>query len=68
MPQHEHGPQDFHWMMDMLESVDLGLVVLDLEFRIELWNGFMENHSGLGAGQALGKACSSCFRSCPNNG
>ncbi|NHI01322.1 GGDEF domain-containing protein [Oceanimonas sp. MB9] len=65
MPQHEHGPQDFHWMMDMLESVDLGLVVLDLEFRIELWNGFMENHSGLGAGQALGKSLFQLFPELP---
>ncbi|WMC09614.1 diguanylate cyclase [Oceanimonas pelagia] len=41
------SPRDFHWLVDMLESVDIGLVVLDCEYRIELWNGFMENHSGL---------------------
>lgn len=38
---------EFHWMMDMLQTVDVGLVVLDRAFNIKLWNGFMESHSGL---------------------
>ncbi|MHA6964852.1 GGDEF domain-containing protein [Zobellella denitrificans] len=42
--QDAHG---FHWLADMLESVEIGLVVVDLDFRVQLWNGFMENHSGL---------------------
>lgn len=39
----------FHWMADMVESVEVGLVVLDLEFRVQMWNGFMEHHSGMTA-------------------
>ncbi len=39
--------QAFHWMMDMLQSVDVGIVVLDREFKVKVWNGFMESHSGL---------------------
>ena len=39
--------QSFHWMMDMLQSVDVGIVVLDRAFKIKMWNGFMESHSGL---------------------
>ncbi|MBN7818722.1 PAS domain-containing protein [Bowmanella yangjiangensis] len=38
---------EFHWMMDMLQTVDVGLVVLDRHFKVKLWNGFMESHSGL---------------------
>lgn len=38
---------EFHWMMDMLQTVDVGLVVLDRDFKVKLWNGFMESHSGL---------------------
>ncbi|WP_100655976.1 PAS domain-containing protein [Alteromonas flava] len=38
---------EFHWMMDMLQTVDVGIVVLDREFKIKVWNGFMESHSGL---------------------
>ena len=37
--------QSFHWMMDMLQSVDVGIVVLDKNFRVQVWNGFMESHS-----------------------
>lgn len=39
----------FHWLVNMLESVEVGLVVLDLDFRVQAWNGFMENHSGITA-------------------
>lgn len=39
----------FHWLIDMLESVEVGLVVLDLDFRVQAWNGFMEHHSGITA-------------------
>lgn len=42
-------PQSLHWMTDMLDTVEIGLVILDLEFRVQLWNGFMENHSGITA-------------------
>ena len=38
--------REFHWMMTLLQNVDVGLVVLDREFRIKIWNGFMESHSG----------------------
>lgn len=39
--------KEFHWMMDMLQNIDVGLVVLNKNNQIQLWNSFMENHSGL---------------------
>ena len=39
--------EDFHWLMDILQSLDVGLVVLDKNYNIQLWNGFMENFSGI---------------------
>ena len=45
----EIGASTFHWLVDMLESVEVGLVVLDLDFRVQAWNGFMEHHSGITA-------------------
>ncbi|MCP3427718.1 PAS domain-containing protein [Opacimonas viscosa] len=36
-----------HWLMDMVQSVDVGIVVLDRECKIHVWNDFMESHSGL---------------------
>ncbi|ASP39487.1 diguanylate cyclase [Bacterioplanes sanyensis] len=38
---------DIHWLMDILQNIDVGLVVLDRDYRIQLWNGFMESHSGV---------------------
>ncbi|MFC4655937.1 MULTISPECIES: diguanylate cyclase [Rheinheimera] len=38
---------EIHWLMDMFQTVDVGLVVLSADYRIQVWNGFMENHSGL---------------------
>ena len=38
---------EFHWMMDMLQTVDVGIVVFNRNYEIKVWNGFMEAHSGL---------------------
>ena len=40
--------KDIHWLMDMLQSIDVGLVVLDSDYNVMVWNSFMENHSGIG--------------------
>ena len=39
--------KEFHWLMDMLQTIDVGLIVLDRNFKVQVWNGFMENHSGM---------------------
>ncbi|MPS31177.1 MULTISPECIES: PAS domain-containing protein [unclassified Salinivibrio] len=36
----------FHWMLDMVQHIDMGLIVLDRDFHIQMWNGFMVHHSG----------------------
>jgi len=38
---------EMHWMMDMIQSVDVGIVVFNRSLMIKVWNGFMEAHSGL---------------------
>jgi PAS domain-containing protein len=38
---------EFHWMMDMIQTVDVGIVVFNRQFEVKVWNGFMEAHSGL---------------------
>ena len=37
---------EFHWLLTIVQSIDVGVVVLDRQFRVEVWNGFMENRSG----------------------
>lgn len=38
--------REFHWLMSIIQTLDVGLVVLDQEDRVQVWNGFMESHSG----------------------
>lgn len=59
------GANEFHWLMDMLESVEVGLVVLDLDFHVQAWNGFMEHHSGITASQIQGKVLFEAFPDIP---
>ncbi|MCU4677162.1 GGDEF domain-containing protein [Catenovulum sp. 2E275] len=39
--------KEIHSLMGMLQNLDVGLVVLDREYNIQLWNNFMESHSGM---------------------
>lgn len=55
----------FHWLVDMLESVEVGLVVLDLDFRVQAWNGFMEHHSGITGSQIQNKVLFDVFPDIP---
>ncbi len=54
-----------HWMMQMLQTVDVGLVVLDRENNIQLWNSFMENHSGIRTSKARDENLFSLFPDLP---
>ncbi len=46
---------DFRWIMDVVQNVDVGLVLLDRNYDIQLWNSFMQNHSALSAEDVIGK-------------
>ncbi len=48
--------EDFHWLLDILQSLEVGLVVLDMDYKVLVWNGFMENHSGIN-GAAIHEKC-----------
>ena len=37
--------REVHWLMDMLQSIDVGLMVVDSQCRLAIWNSFMQNHS-----------------------
>ena len=45
-----------HRSLSILQHVDVGLVVLDRDFRIQLWNRFMENHSGIRTHTVMGQS------------
>lgn len=46
---------EIHWLMDMFQTVDVGLVVLDRRYNVQVFNGFMENHSGYTPSKVKGK-------------
>ncbi|MDG1752939.1 MAG: diguanylate cyclase [Thalassotalea sp.] len=56
---------ELHWLMEMLHTIDVGLVVLDRQYSIQIWNGFMENHSGLLPREVKGKALFDMFPEIP---
>ncbi|TBU73622.1 diguanylate cyclase [Pseudomonas daroniae] len=43
---------EFHWLLAIVQSIDVGVVVLDRDYRVEVWNSFMVNHSGRTAREA----------------
>ena len=58
---------ELHWMMEMLHTIDVGLVVLDRDYNIKIWNGFMENHSGLLPREVKGKLLFDLFDEIPED-
>ncbi|MGB1199542.1 MAG: diguanylate cyclase [Thalassotalea sp.] len=56
---------ELHWLMEMLHTIDVGLVVMDREYNIQIWNGFMENHSGLLPGEVKDKCLFDLFDEIP---
>lgn len=57
--------EEFHWLMDVLQSIDVGLVVLNGDFEIELWNSFMQNHSARTPSEILGSNIFELFPELP---
>lgn len=37
---------ELHWLLAIVQNIDVGVVVLDRQYRIDVWNTFMENRSG----------------------
>jgi len=56
---------EMHWLMEMLHTIDVGLVVLDRQYNIQIWNGFMENHSGLLPREVKNKQIFDLFQEIP---
>lgn len=56
---------DLHWMLQMLQTIEVGLFVLNKNSQIQLWNSFMENHSGVRVAQAKQQNLFKLFPSLP---
>lgn len=58
---------DIYWVMDALQSIDVGLVVLDRDYHIQAWNSFMANHSGLRSDQVIDHSIFQLFPDIPQD-
>lgn len=52
---------ELHWLLDIVQSIDVGVVVLDRDYRVQVWNSFMENHSGKSAHQVAQRSMLELF-------
>lgn len=52
---------DVHWLMDILQNINVGLVVLDSQYNIVVWNSFMQNHSRKAPEKILHKTIFNAF-------
>lgn len=57
--------EHLHLLAQLLQTLDNGLVMLDRQYRITLWNGFMENHSGITNADARGRNLFELFPQLP---
>jgi len=67
MPLEHTQLKELHWLMEMLHNIDVGLVVVDRDYSIQIWNGFMENHSGLLPQETKGKLLFDLFAEIPKD-
>ena len=66
-PEHVLTMNEFHWQMGLLQNLDVGLVVLNADHRVVVWNSFMSNHSGITDPQACGKRLPELFPYFPDS-
>ncbi|NWB88312.1 sensor domain-containing diguanylate cyclase [Pseudomonas gingeri] len=52
---------EFHWLLAIVQSIDVGVVVLDRDYCVQVWNTFMENRSGVQPKDASSQSFFSLF-------
>jgi len=56
---------ELHCLMGVIHSINVGIVVIDKEYTIKLWNSFMVNRSGKRADIVMGKNLFDLFPEVP---
>ncbi|WP_455233898.1 sensor domain-containing diguanylate cyclase [Thiogranum longum] len=59
--------EEFHWLMDMIQTIDVGLVVIDRKYNVSVWNSFMQNHSGKPPHDVIGRNLFKLFSDIPED-
>ncbi|WP_158768550.1 GGDEF domain-containing protein [Paraglaciecola sp. L1A13] len=58
---------EMHWKHDLLGSIEVGIVVVDRDYRVVVWNQFMENHSSIVPSMIRGKSLFDSFSEIDEN-
>lgn len=53
--------EQFNWMVDMVQNIDMGLMVVNRDFNIQMWNGFMVHHTGKHGNKVNGRSLFDVF-------
>ncbi len=59
--------KDIQRLLGMLRAIDVGLIVLDEDFTIKVWNDFMTNHSGIRGEHVIGTNLFDRFNDLPES-
>lgn len=54
-----------YWLIDCLHAIDVGVVAIDRDYKLQLWNRFMENNSGIKQDKVLGQNLFEAFPDLP---
>ncbi len=55
MPEQNKANQSKHWLNALLSSLEIGIFIVDKDFKLEVWNPFMQNHSGVSEQELVGQ-------------
>lgn len=58
---------EYYWLQGVTQSLDVGLVVLDLDHKVVLWNDFMDNHYRGDCPDVIGTQISDLFPDMPRD-
>lgn len=56
---------EFHWAIQALDTIDVGLLVLDVNYDVCLWNSFMQNYSGVSSNEIMHRNLFDVIRELP---
>ena len=63
--QEEIESNELHWLMGVIHNINVGLVVIDHDYKVKLWNNFMVNRSGKRADAVMGNNLLKLFPEIP---
>lgn len=56
---------DLHWLLDVIQSTNIGIVVVDRNLQVEVFNRFMQAHSGIPSDRAMSRKITDLFPGLP---